>query len=198
MDIKVGSIPLSILSEAFEKIARLKILEVIVVPSLRLADISAKAPKIIVLHIRPDQIGGVIGSGGKVINEIKIPRVDAIDVNDGTIFITGKDGTAEKARQYRSAHTSMFGVSDLLGGGEIGWVWRVCADRSGNGRIGTCVWNRAISNWAVSVFWKKGIRCRWLLKVDERKRLSLSIKLADNVYQTQNASEHSSSKPEVP
>ena len=41
----------------------------------------------------------MIGSGGKTINEIKARTgVDAIDIeDDGRVFITGKNGSAEKA-----------------------------------------------------------------------------------------------------
>jgi polyribonucleotide nucleotidyltransferase len=51
------------------------------------------------LKIKASQIGLVIGTGGKTINEIRdTTGVDGIDIeDDGTVFITGKNGTAEKA-----------------------------------------------------------------------------------------------------
>lgn len=103
MDVKVSGIPLKILAEAFEKAksARLKILDVIEkeIPAPR-AKISPNAPEILVMKIKPDQIGLVIGSGGKTINEIRdVTLVDDITIeDDGTIFITGKNETAQKAK----------------------------------------------------------------------------------------------------
>lgn len=103
LDIKVDSIPVSILREALAqaKKARLEILKVItdVIPAPR-PDISPSAPKIIMTRILEDQIGLVIGPGGKTINKIKDETgVDEIEIeDDGTVYITGKNGTAEKAR----------------------------------------------------------------------------------------------------
>ena len=207
MDIKVGSIPLSILSEAFEKakIARLKILEVIVsaIASPR-ADISAKAPKIIVLHIRPDQIGGVIGSGGKVINEIKdSTRVDAIDIeDDGTIFITGKDGTAEKARASIEALTHEYVRGERFTGVvvklvEFGAFVRIAPGTEGLVHVSEIAPFRIER---VSDFLKEGDQVPVIIKeVDERKRLSLSIKLADPMFiKPKTPPSTPPQKPEVP
>lgn len=104
MDVKVDGIPLHILEEAFEKAkqARLEILEVIEAEIKEpRKDISPNAPKIIVIKIKSDQIGMVIGTGGKVINEIRdTTGVEGIDIEeDGTVFITGKNGTAEAAKK---------------------------------------------------------------------------------------------------
>lgn len=104
MDIKIGGIPLNILAEAFEKAksARLRILDVIekeiAAPRTK---ISPNAPEIIVMKIKPDQIGLVIGSGGKTINEIRdVTHVEDITIeDDGSIFITGKNETAVKAKE---------------------------------------------------------------------------------------------------
>ncbi len=104
MDVKVGGIPLKILAEAFEKAksARFRILDVIEkeIPKPR-ANISPSAPEIIMMSIKPDQIGLVIGSGGKTINEIRdVTGVDDITIeDDGSIFITGKEGSAAKAKE---------------------------------------------------------------------------------------------------
>ncbi|MDO8590656.1 MAG: polyribonucleotide nucleotidyltransferase, partial [bacterium] len=104
MDVKVSGIPILILEEAFEKAkqARLKILEVMnKALSEPRKDISPNAPKILTLKINPSQIGLVIGTGGKTINEIRDKTgVDGIDIeDDGTVFITGKNGTAETAKK---------------------------------------------------------------------------------------------------
>ena len=102
MDVKVSGIPIQILAEALEKarLARLQILTTLsaAIPAPR-PDISPRAPQIIALKILPEQIGLVIGSGGKTINGIKeTTGVDEIMIeDDGTVFITGKNGTAELA-----------------------------------------------------------------------------------------------------
>jgi polyribonucleotide nucleotidyltransferase len=102
MDVKVSGIPISILEIAFEKAkkARLQILDVITkeIPEIR-KDISPNAPKILVIKIKPDQIGGIIGSGGKTIKSIKEKTGAEIDIDDdGTVYLTGKNGSAEKAK----------------------------------------------------------------------------------------------------
>lgn len=103
LDIKVGGIPVPILVEAMgkAKTARLQILakinEAIAAPR---AELSPNAPKILSMKVAEDQIGLVIGTGGKTINKI-IDETGA-DVNiedDGTVFFTGKLGTAEKAME---------------------------------------------------------------------------------------------------
>ena len=62
-------------------------------------DISPRAPKILTTKVKVDQIGLVIGPGGKTINGIRErTKCDDITIEeDGTIFITGKSGTAEAA-----------------------------------------------------------------------------------------------------
>jgi polyribonucleotide nucleotidyltransferase len=102
MDVKVEGVPLTVLSEAFAqaKKARLEILEVIkgAIAAPR-ADISPRAPKILSTKVKVDQIGLVIGPGGKMINGIKDRTgVDDITIeDDGSVFVTGKGGTAEAA-----------------------------------------------------------------------------------------------------
>ena len=102
MDVKVEGVPLKVLGEAFAqaKKARLQILDVITgtIPAPR-ADISPRAPKILSTHVKVDQIGLVIGPGGKTINGIKdATGCDDITIEeDGTVFVTGKAGTAEAA-----------------------------------------------------------------------------------------------------
>src|SRR6185503_2169529 len=102
--IKLYGIPLAVLKEALEggKKARAQIIDVIekAIPAPR-ATISPRAPEIIYMKVKPDQIGLVIGSGGKTINGIKdICKVDDITIeDDGSVFITGKNGTAQKAKE---------------------------------------------------------------------------------------------------
>jgi len=77
MDVKVDGIPVPVLAEALEKAkqARLTILDTMEAAiSEPRETISPRAPEIVTLTILPDQIGLVIGSGGKTINEIKDQR----------------------------------------------------------------------------------------------------------------------------
>lgn len=121
MDVKVEGVPLKVLGEAFAqaKKARLQILEVITkaIPAPR-ADISPRAPKILTLKIKVDQIGLVIGTGGKTINGIKeTTKCDDITIeDDGTIFITGSNGSAEAALKEIADLTREYMVGDRLEG----------------------------------------------------------------------------------
>ena len=119
MDVKVDGIPIPVLAEALEKAkaARLQILEVIETTiSAPRADISPRAPKIVVMKIDPEQIGLVIGSGGKTINEIKDDSgVEEISIeDDGTVFITGRDGTADIAKVKIEMLTRVYEVGERL------------------------------------------------------------------------------------
>lgn len=102
MDVKVDGIPINILIEAFAaaRKARLQILEVIQREiSAPRPDIAPVAPKILTLKSPVDKIGMIIGPGGKMINKIIDETGAEIDIEeDGTVFITGKNGAAEKAR----------------------------------------------------------------------------------------------------
>lgn len=102
MDVKVSGVPISALTEAFDraKTSRLKILDVILANIAEpRKDISPNAPKIIVIKIKPEQIGFIIGAGGKTIKEIKEKTGASVDIeDDGTVYITGKNGVAEKAK----------------------------------------------------------------------------------------------------
>lgn len=117
MDVKVDGIPLHILEGALEK-ARLARLEILAVIKAELAlprtTISPRAPEIIVVQIKPEQIGLVIGSGGKTINSIKDDSgVEEITIEeDGTVFITGKNGSAQIAADRICALTKIYQVGE--------------------------------------------------------------------------------------
>jgi polyribonucleotide nucleotidyltransferase len=107
MDVKVEGVPLKVLFQAFQqaKTARMQILDVITkeIAAPR-AEISPRAPKILTLKVKVDQIGLVIGPGGKMINGIR-ERTKADDItieDDGSVFITGRNGAAEAA--YKEIH----------------------------------------------------------------------------------------------
>jgi len=93
MDVKVEGVPIKILSESLTQAekARLQILDVIEAEiSEPRKDLAPNAPRILQMQILPEQIGGVIGSGGKTIKEIKERTGVEIDIeDDGRVFLTG-------------------------------------------------------------------------------------------------------------
>ena len=102
MDNKVGGITKEIMHKALMQArdARLFILSVMekAMPSAR-KEMSAYAPRIITIKIKPDKIRDVIGPGGKVIRGLVEETGCKIDVgDDGTVLIASADGPAlEKA-----------------------------------------------------------------------------------------------------
>ena len=121
MDVKVEGVPVPVLVQAFAqaKKARLQILNVITTAiAAPRTDISPRAPKILTIQVKKDQIGLVIGPGGKTINGIR-ERTLADDITieeDGTIFITGKLGAAEAALKEISDLTREYMVGDRFEG----------------------------------------------------------------------------------
>ena len=121
MDVKVEGVPLKVLNEAFAqaKKARTQILGVIegAIGAPR-PDISPRAPKILTTKVKVDQIGLVIGPGGKTINGIRERTLcDDITIEeDGTIFITGKNGTADAALKEITDLTREYMVGDRFEG----------------------------------------------------------------------------------
>jgi len=119
MDVKVEGIPVKILGEALEKAkqARLQILDVMEAEIAKPREkISDRAPEIVTLTILPDQIGLVIGSGGKTINALKEDTgVEEISIeDDGSVFITGKNGTAHRAAEKIALLTKVYEVGEKL------------------------------------------------------------------------------------
>ena len=119
MDVKVGGVSLEILTGALEKarVARLHILETMTATiAAPRPTISPRAPEIVVVKIQPEQIGLVIGGGGKTINGIKdATGVQEITIEeDGTVFITGKNGTAQLAADRIRSLTKIYVVGEKL------------------------------------------------------------------------------------
>lgn len=119
MDVKVGGVSLEILTGALEKarLARLHILDTMTAAiAAPRPSISPRAPEIVVVQILPEQIGLVIGGGGKTINGIKdATQVEEITIEeDGTVFITGKNGSAQKAAESIRALTKRYEVGERV------------------------------------------------------------------------------------
>ena len=95
MDIKIHGIDRNILKTALEqaRVGRLEIMKKMldVIPAPR-KQLSKYAPKIITFKINPDKIREVIGTGGKVINQIIDQTGVKIDIKDeGDVFISSND-----------------------------------------------------------------------------------------------------------
>lgn len=95
MDIKIHGIDRNILKTALEqaRVGRLEIMQkmLAVIPEPR-KQLSKYAPKIITFKIHPDKIREVIGTGGKVINQIIDQTGVKIDIKDeGDVFISSND-----------------------------------------------------------------------------------------------------------
>jgi polyribonucleotide nucleotidyltransferase len=105
MDVKVDGVTLEMLSAVLTQSHknRLEILKKITdaLPAPRV-EMSQYAPRIITMQINPEKIRNVIGSGGKIINEIIDQTGVQIDIEDsGMIFITSPDQvSAQKAKQW--------------------------------------------------------------------------------------------------
>ena len=105
MDVKVDGITIEMLGAVLmqSKVNRGEILEKIAntIPTHR-ENMSQYAPRIITMHINPAKIRNVIGTGGKIINEIIDETGVQIDIeDDGSIFITSVDeASAKKAQQW--------------------------------------------------------------------------------------------------
>jgi len=104
MDIKVAGLSYDILTLALEQArqARMQILDVIeaTIPTPR-AELSPYAPRMTILHIDPDKLGAVIGTGGKTVRALQEECDVRIDIeDDGTIYIASTSGpAAEKAQR---------------------------------------------------------------------------------------------------
>ena len=121
MDVKTDGITREIFIEALKraKIAReyilSKIKETIAEPNKSL---SPYAPKVKIIQINSDKIGMVIGTGGKVINEIIDTCEVAIDIDDdGKVFVTGQTEEAmEKAIAWIKEITHEFEIGETFTG----------------------------------------------------------------------------------
>jgi len=105
MDVKLDGVTLPMLEMTLKqsKINRMEILGKILVaiPSAR-TEMSQYAPRIIIIKINPEKIRNVIGTGGKIINQIIDETGVQIDIeDDGSIFITSVDAeSAKKAKEW--------------------------------------------------------------------------------------------------
>jgi polyribonucleotide nucleotidyltransferase len=105
MDVKVDGVTIEMLKAVLAQSHgnRMEILEKITAAiSSPRKEMSQYAPRIIIMKINPDKIRNVIGTGGKIINEIIDETGVQIDIeDDGSIFITSADAeSARKAQEW--------------------------------------------------------------------------------------------------
>ncbi len=96
MDVKRGGLSRELLTEAFDRARRARIYildEMNKTLAAARPEMSLNAPRVVVMKIMPDQIGAVIGPGGKVIKKIQGDLNVKIDIEqDGKVFIAAPDG----------------------------------------------------------------------------------------------------------
>lgn len=189
LDVKVDGVQISILKEALvrAKTARLQILKTITdeISNPRL-NISPNAPMILTIKIKKDQIGMIIGPGGKNINAIREETGTEITIEeDGTVFVTGKNGGAEKAVKIIEEMTHEYKVGDEAEGVvvkimDFGAFVRIGHDTEGLVHISEIAPFRVEK---VSDIIKEGNKVPVkIIKVDEKGRINLSIKEADKNF----------------
>ncbi|HVZ75998.1 MAG TPA: polyribonucleotide nucleotidyltransferase [Candidatus Paceibacterota bacterium] len=189
LDIKLDGIPLEVLSEALggAKKARFEILDVIeaTIAAPR-ANISPRAPEIVTMKVKPDQIGLVIGGGGKTINGIKdTSEVDDITIeDDGSVFITGKNGAAQMAKAMIEALVKEYKPGEIYDGEvtrlmDFGAFVRIGPGKDAEGLVHVSeVAPFRIDKISDAV--KVGDKVRVMIKeIDEKGRINLSIKTVD-------------------
>ncbi|MEL6601833.1 MAG: polyribonucleotide nucleotidyltransferase [Cyanobacteria bacterium J06614_10] len=103
MDMKITGLSMEVISEAINQArpARLHILEKMLetIDKPR-SEVSPYAPRLLTMQVKPDQIGMVIGPGGKQIKAITEATGAKVDIqDDGTVTISAVD--SEKAQQAK-------------------------------------------------------------------------------------------------
>ena len=103
MDVKIAGVHLDVMQQALiqAKEARLHVLDkmeqTIAQPR---PELSAYAPRIIILKVKPEKIGEIIGPGGKMIRSIIEQSGAKIDIeDDGSVFIASVDQKAGELAQ---------------------------------------------------------------------------------------------------
>ncbi|MFY9228314.1 MAG: polyribonucleotide nucleotidyltransferase [Candidatus Microsaccharimonas sp.] len=188
MDMKVHGLPTEILREALltAKVGRAHILEhmltTIAEPRTKL---SPFAPRIEKIKINPEKIGAVIGKGGEVINKITSETGVQIDIkDDGLITVAAVDTSSiERALEWIKSLTTEPEIGTIYEGKvvsikEFGAFINIMPGIDGMAHISQ------LSNERVEkvedVLHEGQIVKAKLIAIDERGRLSLSLKDIDN------------------
>lgn len=186
MDVKVSGVEVVQLIEALEQArkARLEILDVIEAEiSAPREKLNPNAPQIEVLQIKKEQIGTVIGPGGKMINEIKDKTETEIDIEeDGSVFITGKGQGPKEAKKMIADLTHEYSAGEKYEGvveriEDFGAFVKITPYAEGLVHVSEFAPFRVES---VSKMVSLGDKVPVIIKeIDDRGRINLSIKGSD-------------------
>ncbi len=120
MDTKLEGLTFEIIEQALEygKKARLEILENMAKVMPKVGPLSQYAPRVEILHIKPEEIGLLIGPGGKNINAIIAKTGAQIDIeDDGTVMVSGTDSSGvDQAIEAVQGMFKTFNVGEELTG----------------------------------------------------------------------------------
>ena len=186
MDIKVRGITYQIMKDALEqsKKARIQILAKMMetLPEPR-KELSPNAPRIYIIKIRPDQIGDVIGTGGKIINEIIDECGVLIDIEEtGEVFVTAEnEASAQKALEWIKNLTKEVAVGELYQGKikrilEFGAFAEILPGQEGMIHISQLANERV--NKVTDVVKVGDVVPVKVISIDEQGRINLSLKEA--------------------
>ncbi len=192
LDTKTDGLPREVVVETIGKAreARLKILDVMhaAIAEPR-AELAPTAPRILKLRINPDRIRDVIGSGGKVINEIIAKTgVTAIDIEqDGLVMITAvNQASGQAAYDWVYNLTRDITVGEVFEGEvvrlmEFGAFVQVLPGKDGLVHISELApWRVEKVTDIVNLGNKVHVK---VIEIDEKGRVNLSMKQAEgNVY----------------
>jgi polyribonucleotide nucleotidyltransferase len=189
LDIKVGGIPVKVLTEALTqaRAARLQIIakikEAIAAPR---AEIKPSAPKIIVVKIPVEKIGLIIGPGGKTIHKISEETGAEIEIEeDGSVYVTGQVAGATAAKQIIEEMVHVYQPGERYDGEvtrlmDFGAFVKIGRDTEGLVHISELAPFRVDR---VTDVVREGDKVPVVVKeVDEKGRLNLSLKAADQEY----------------
>jgi polyribonucleotide nucleotidyltransferase len=184
MDIKINGITKEIMQVALDqaKEARLHILGLMkqTIPNPR-SEISAYAPRMITLKIKPEKIRDVIGKGGSVIRALTEETGTSIDISeDGTVTIASvsSDG-GELARRRIVEITAEVEVGKIYDGTvlkllDFGAIVSVLPGKDGLLHISQIA-NERVNSVAEHLKEGQNVRVK-VLEADEKGRLRLSMK----------------------
>ncbi len=187
MDMKLHSLPVDVLAEAIRKSSpgRQHILEhmLSVLQSPR-QSLSPYAPRIEKIKINPEKIGAVIGKGGEVINKITAETGAEIDIkDDGLITVASSNGDSiERALEWIRSLTEEPEVGKTYEGTvvsikDFGAFVNIMPGTDGMVHISKLS-NERVEK--VTDVLKEGQKVRVkLMEIDDRGRLSLSLKDAE-------------------
>jgi polyribonucleotide nucleotidyltransferase len=184
MDIKINGITKEIMQVALDqaKEARMHILGLMkqTIPNPR-SEISAYAPRMITLKIKPEKIRDVIGKGGSVIRALTEETGTSIDISeDGTVTIASvsSDG-GELARRRIVEITAEVEVGKIYDGTvlkllDFGAIVSVLPGKDGLLHISQIA-NERVNSVADHLKEGQNVRVK-VLEADEKGRLRLSMK----------------------